>query len=148
MLRLGVVMLLLVALPGCREEEKDDAVLRELARLPIATVPDGGTQLTREEVRGGGSDPAGIAGASAIRLTYATSRPPEQVSAWYHREYDGTWRLHDNGYAPGGGVALVGALTSDASTTVTVEARESTASDGVPEGSASVVSLSVARTRD
>ena len=148
MLRHTLVTLMLLALPGCREEAKDQEVLAELAGLPIVTVPDPGTELSRREVAGGGSDAAGIRGASAIHLTYAIDKKPEQVAAWYHHEYDATWRLHDNGYASHGGVALVGALTRDEATTVTVEAWEPTAADDAPPGSAAVVLLIVAMTRD
>lgn len=148
MLRLTLVALLLLALPGCREEAKDRAVLAELARLPIVAMPDDGTELSRQEIPGGGSDAAGIAGASAIHLTYATDRTPEAVVGWYHREYDATWRLHDNRYASHGGVALVGALSRDDATTVTVEAWEPTADDGAPRGSRAVVLVIVARTRN
>ncbi len=147
MLRLTLVALLLLALPGCREEAKDRDLLAELAGLPIAAVPAGGTELSRQEVAGGGSDAAAIRGASAIQLTYATDRTPEEVVGWYHREYDASWRLHDNGYASHGGVALIGALARDDATTVTVEAWEPTAADGAPSGSGAVVLLSVARTR-
>jgi hypothetical protein len=148
MLRLALVTLMLLALPSCREEAKDREVLAELAGLPIVAVPDHGTELSREEVPGGGSDAAGIRGASAIHLTYATDWTPEQVVAWYHREYDESWRLHDNGYAPHGGAALVGALARDDATTVTVEAWEPTTADDAPSGSGSVVLLVVAKTRD
>ena len=147
MLRLTLVALLLLGLLGCREEAKDRAVLAELAALPITAVPDDGTELFRAEVPGGGSDTLAIAGASAIRLTYATDRTPEAVAEWYHREYDARWRLHDNGYAPHGGVSLVGALTRDDATTVTVEAWELTSAAGAPSRSEAVVRLSVARTR-
>jgi hypothetical protein len=148
MLRLALVALTLLALPGCREEAKDRDVLAGLAGLPIVTVPGGGTELSREEIPGGGSDVVGIAGASAIHLTYATGGTPGQVVAWYHREYDASWRLYDNGYASHGGVALIGALRRDEATTVTVEAWEPTATDGAPTGSGAVVLLVVARTRD
>jgi hypothetical protein len=147
--RLTLAAVLLVVLPGCGDEEqKDDAVLAELAGLDITALPAGASQLARVESRGGGSDVAGVAGASAIRLTYASPETPEEVAAWYHQEYDGTWRLHDNGYSPDGGVALVGALRGDDATTVTVDAREPRPADGVPVGTGSVVALSVARTRD
>ena len=67
---------------------------------------------------------------------------------WYHREYNTTWRLHDNGYATHGGVALIGALARDDATTATVEAWEPTGADGAPPGSAAVVLVVVASTRD
>ncbi len=51
-LRLTLVALLLLGLLGCREEAKDRAVLAELAALPIAAVPDDGTELLRAEVPG------------------------------------------------------------------------------------------------
>jgi hypothetical protein len=148
MLRRALVVLTLLALPGCREEAKDREVLAELAGLPIVRVPERGTELSREEVPGGGSDAAAIRGASAIHLTYATDRTPEQVVVRYHREYDTSWRLHDNGYAAHGGVALIGTLARDDATTVTIEAWEPTAADATPSGSAAVVLLVVARTRD
>ncbi|GAA2145795.1 hypothetical protein GCM10009844_20980 [Nocardioides koreensis] len=148
MLRPVIVALLLLALLGCREEAKDREVLAELAGLPIVTVPEGGTELSREEVPGGGSDAAGIAGASAIRLTYATDRTPEEVAGWYQREYDASWRLHANGYARHGGAALVGALARDEASTVTIEAWEPTTADEAPPGSGAVVLVTVARTRD
>ena len=147
MLRFTVLVALLLALVGCREEAKDRDVLAELAELAIVARPEGGTELSREEVLGGGSDAAAIAGASAIRLTYATHRSPEEVAGWYHNVHGASWRLHDNGYAPRGGVALVGALMRDDATTMTVEAWEPSAADGAPAGSRALVLLSVARTR-
>jgi hypothetical protein len=145
---LVLAVVLTGVLGGCREDDGDQRVLDELGRLDVLGLPDGATRLARDDVAGGGSDVVSIRGASSVTIVYATSLDPAEVAGWYHATYGDTWTLRDNGYAPPGGRALGGPRRPDDGTSVRVEARPAQAGDTVPAGTAAVVTVVVARTRD
>jgi hypothetical protein len=135
-------------LGACREEEADQRVLRDLGQVDILALPDGATLLDRREVKGGGSDAAAIRGASSVTVEYATGMDPAAVARWYHATYGAGWTLRDNGYAPSGGAALGGPRRPDGATSARIVARPATPGGARPTGTAAVVSVTVARTRD
>jgi hypothetical protein len=147
--RRTVLVLVLAGLLGaCREETAAQRVLRDLRQVDILALPDGATLLDRHEVEGGGSDAAAIRGASSITVVYATGMDPAAVARWYHATYRAGWTLRDNGYAPSGGTALGGPRRPDDGTSARIVARPARPGGAGPTGTAAVVSVTVARTRD
>lgn len=141
------VLLALLATAGCREGAKDQAVIDELAKVDIVTVPAGATKISSTQAKGGGSDLVAIRGASSVLVIYASPLPPARVAEFFHQTYDKGWNLLDNGAAPPGAWYTGGDAKSDPQTIATVEVRPPSVTEKVPAGTESVVSVTVSATR-
>jgi hypothetical protein len=137
-----------VTLAGCGADRADQAVIDRLRTEAILDAPAGATPLASRTHKGGGSDLAGARGASSVTVTWATTRRPDEVAAFFHSTFDSTWDLHDNGYAPGGGWSAIGADRKSPGTVATIEARAPRSEDGAPVEARSVVTVQLSATRE
>lgn len=127
---------------------KDQAVIDQLGKLDIVTIPVGATKMSSTQTKGGGSDVASIRGASSVLVEYASPLPVARVREFYHTTYDQGWDLRDFGAARPGKWEGSGRNSSDRYTNVTVLVRPPAVNDKAPAGTKSVVSVSVSATRD
>ena len=144
----AAVLLAVLAVAGCREGAKDQAVIDRLGMVDIVTIPAGATKMSSTQTKGGGSDFASIRGASSVLVEYASPLPIARVREFYHRTYDKGWNLMDHGAAPPGEWGTGGPNRTDPQTHVEIKVRSAAVNDKVPAGTKSVVSVSVSATRE
>jgi hypothetical protein len=146
----AAVFLGVLAMTGCTSmDAKDQAVIDRLENLDIVAIPAGATKMSSTQTKGGGSDFPAIRGASSVLAVYASPLPAARVGEFYQQTYDKSWRLGNFGVGPTGKwLGISGANRSDPQTNVTIDARPPAANDKAPASTKSVVSVTVAATRE